>query len=297
MQENIVVLRSKLDPSVNTVIDNSFETRFVVRDDAAVIYLSSFTGCDQACRMCHLTQNGQTDMMPATLDDFIYQAKLSLVEMVEYYRETGGTPKFLHYNFMARGEPLLNPTVMEKWDELSEALINLGNEYLPLVQVKLKISTIMPLMYSTDEFGTITGGYTDIPFQANKPEIYYSLYSIDPEFRRRWIPKSLAPKDALRILSAYRRHGGAVRIHGAFIEGHNDSLPAVLDLVKAIKHYNTTNKFNIVRFNSPDEEKWVEATEEQLGHIQKFLTEKGFDVQMVDRVGTDVSAACGTFVK
>lgn len=296
MQEKVVALFSNLDPSVNLVIDGSFETRFVVRDDAAIIYLSSFKGCDQACRMCHLTQTGQTDMTPATLEDYLEQAKLSLDVMLEHYRETGGDPQFLHFNFMARGEPLLNPTVMEKWDELSEALINLGKQYTPLAQVKLKISTIMPTLYTMDENGTINGGYTEIPFKTNKPEIYYSLYSVNPEFRKRWLPKADHPKDALRILSSYRRHGGSVRVHGAFIEGHNDSLDSVFDLVKAIKHYNTTDKFNIVRFNTPDENKWIEATDEQLGHIQKFLSEKGFTVQMVDRVGFDVKASCGMFV-
>lgn len=297
MQEQIVTLRSKLDPSVNIVIDGSFETRFVVRDDAAIVYLSSFKGCSQACRMCHLTQNGQTDMTPATLEDFLGQAKLSLKEMQAYYETNGGAPAYIHYNFMARGEPLLNPTVMDQWDELSQGLIDAAREFNTDAEILFKISSIIPVLHTTDKDGIINGGYTEFPFKTNKPEIYYSLYSIDPEFRRRWIPNGQHPKDALRMLASYGRRGGAVRIHGAFIEGHNDSLDSVLDLVKAIKYFNTTDRFNIVRFNSPDENKWIEASEEQLEHIRKFLTEKGFEVQMVDRVGADISASCGTFVK
>lgn len=289
-----ITLHSKIDPSVNTLIDG-YETRFVSRDYTPIIYLSSFDGCDQACRMCHLTQNGTTSMNPADVERFVQQATASLIQAKKHFADKT-QPSHLHYNFMARGEPLLNKTIMDNWPQLSAELIRLANEYFLGISVKFKISTIMPPFYEVDDNGTILSGYTEIPFKVNKPEIYYSFYSAQTEFRKRWIPKAQEPKEALRILATYRRGGGEVRIHCAFIEGHNDSLVSVLDLVRSIKYYNTSDKFNIIRFNSPDESKWIEPTEEQLLDIKKFLIDKGFDVQMVERVGMDVGASCGMFI-
>ncbi len=289
-----ITLISKQDPSVNTVLINGYESRFVVRDHTPIIYLSSFNGCDKACRMCWLTQNNQTDMVPADLDMFIEQARCSL-EHAEAFFKDQTAPQSLHFNFMARGEPLVNPTVMGDWETLSKSLIEEAEKVFPGVLVKFKISTIMPHLYDTDENGTVTGGYTDIPFTTNHPEIYYSLYSVQTAFRKRWLPNTQEPKEALRLLSSYSRKGGSVWIHGAFIEGHNDSLVSINDMIRAIKHYNTTNKFNIVRFNSPDESKWVEPTEEWLEEIVKFMERQGLEVQMVPRVGHDVAASCGMF--
>lgn len=295
MSENIIVIKSKIDPSVNTFMDG-FETRFVTREDRGIVYLSSFKGCNQACRMCHLTQTGQTDMTPATVDDFVMQAETSLATMVEYFQSKGETPKFIHYNFMARGEPLLNFYVMQAWDILSEELKAKANQLFPDAEVKFNISTIMTGLYEYNSEGIPVGGYEELPFKTNKPEIYYSLYSVDPEFRRRWLPKAQDYTDMLRILGSYVTKGGQVRFHSAFIQGHNSDMVDVNEMVKAIRFWGLIGHYNIVRFNSPDPEKYEEATEEELEGIKAFLESKGFNVQMVPRVGVDCYASCGVFI-
>lgn len=296
MTENTITLHSKLDPSVNTY-RNGFETRFVVRDDSFIIYLSSFKGCDQACRMCHLTQTAQTDMTPATTLDFIDQAMDSLQEAKKYMQDNGlPEPKCVHFNFMARGEPLLNPTVMGDWTTLSNALASESIAVFPSANIKFKISTIMTGVFKRDENNTIIGGYTSLPFQTNKPEIYYSIYSLDPEFRKRWLPKAEEPREMLRLLSNYVTKGGEVRFHNAYILGHNDDLVDVQQVLSSINFFGLPKKYNIVRFNSPDESRWVETPEEHLNEIKKYMESKGFDVQMVDRVGFDVAASCGMFI-
>lgn len=306
----IIKLLSSQDASVNTVVDGAFETRFVVREsteksgqDDIIIYLSSARGCAQACRMCWLTQTGQTDETPATLEDFIKQAQLSLGEAEKYVYENNRTVASVHYNFMARGEPMLNPIIRNDFEPLGDALImeaaafleaiGAGNSDIP---VKFKISTIMAGIYERDEHGTIVDGLSKLHFGKYQPEIYYSIYSMDPEFRKRWLPKAEVPNEALRLLAAYHRSGGAVRCHSAFIYAHNDEIKDIRGVVQAINFYALPKIFNIVRYNSPDETKSQEAPEEHLEAIVKFLKEKDFEVQMVSRVGTDVYASCGQFV-
>src|SRR5215470_2065768 len=102
-----VARHSELDASVNWVhrVDvGAIEARFVRRRaDTVVIYLSSQTGCSQACRMCHLTATRQTDHRDVTLDEYVAQAEVVL----EHYQRVEPA-RTVHFNFMARGEPLLN---------------------------------------------------------------------------------------------------------------------------------------------------------------------------------------------
>lgn len=300
----MIKLHSEIDASVNT-IDQDFESRFVIRDQTAIIYLSSFKGCDRACRMCHLTQHGQTNMTPATLEDFEKQAILSLEDAKAYFDKNESQPVRLHYNFMARGEPFLNETVMKNWERLSTRLKNLAldmfGESLPVV---FKISTVGTGIYERAEDGTILSALMDLPFKENQPDIYYSLYSVEPEFRRRWLPKTENPTEVLSLLSRYGRAnaelaatglGGRAIIHGAFILGHNDDMNDIAHMCNTIRQFSTFKRFNLVRFNSPDITKWREPDEDYLRAIAEYIESRGLEVEMVTRVGQDVYGSCGQF--
>jgi len=247
--------------------------------------------------MCHLTQTGQTDMTQASLEDFIVQATISLEQAALSATSLNTTPEVLHYNFMARGEPLMNDTIMQNWDDLSEQLISIAHEHFPGIAVKFKISTIMSGFFDEYAEEFLTHGVDNLPFKNNKPEIYYSLYSMNHEFRKRWLPKADLPMEALRILSNYQRSGGKVRIHGAFILGHNDDIDEIRKMLPTIKHFLPDNPtFNIVRYN-PFDEKSCETDEDMMQAIEQTIRDKGFTVQVVERVGEDIKASCGQFVQ
>src|SRR3954464_11714111 len=96
---------SSQDASVNwdrPAAVGRMEARYVRRcPDYFVVYLSSQTGCNQGCRMCHLTATGQTRLRDATLGEKIDQARTVL----DHYRREGRMARSVHFNFMARGEP------------------------------------------------------------------------------------------------------------------------------------------------------------------------------------------------
>jgi 23S rRNA (adenine2503-C2)-methyltransferase len=97
------VHHSAEDDSVNFVAGvgfAAFEARYVRRsDDYFIAYLSSHTGCDRACRFCHLTAMGETSMAWAGMPDFMAQAHRVLSH---YILEVDTPADRVHFNFMAR---------------------------------------------------------------------------------------------------------------------------------------------------------------------------------------------------
>src|SRR3954453_16628795 len=115
------------------------EARYVRRcPDYFVVYLSSQTGCAQGCRMCHLTATGQTRLRDATVGEMIEQARTVLY----HYRREAPPARSVHFNFMARGEPLANQALVADADELLGELARLA--VASKLRPKFLISTIYP---------------------------------------------------------------------------------------------------------------------------------------------------------
>ena len=286
-------LHSKIDTSVNFVVpagDGGFyDSRFVQREpDYFIVYLSSHSGCNQTCRFCHLTATGQTMMKQATLDDFIKQASLVL----KHYDSNINQPAVtVHFNFMSRGEPLLNDVVVNNTCELFSSLSDLAAQ-LGLVS-KFKISTIMPEGFDGNKLSSI--------FQDPRAMLYYSLYSVDPIFRKKWLPHAMLPDKALFFINVLQTTNNRdVAIHGAFIKDQNDSDINAFEMVSLLNSYRIKFKFNIVRYNPYDSRYGIEATEERINRIFEIVV--GCKVfakspnRIVPRVGEDVKASCGMFV-
>jgi len=286
--EQQVAMHSRIDASVNWlhVVDvGAIEARFVRRrQDSIVIYLSSQTGCRQACRMCHLTATGQTDLRNVTLDEYVAQSEMVLA----HYR--GVEPaQTVHFNFMARGEPLLNPALVQQSGVLFDRLWQLANAHG--LRARFLVSTIMPKELDRP---------LEAVFDRYHPEIYYSLYSTDERFRRRWLPKAQPLADALDKLAAWQRATyKIVKLHFAFIRDENDSEASVHAICDAVEARRLFAHVNIVRYNPPSPEHGEESSpsviERNVGILRQRLPHAR--VQVIPRVGFDVHASCGMFVR
>jgi adenine C2-methylase RlmN of 23S rRNA A2503 and tRNA A37 len=126
------------------------------------------------------------------------------------------------------------------------------------------------------------------------PTIYYSLYSVDPGWRRKWLPAALGVEEALENLAEYQRVSKKlVRIHGAFIEGENDSDEHIHGMVSAIQKSGLDAAYNLVRYNPYSPEQGRES--DRLDEIVEIIG-RSMPIKVIPRVGTDVAASCGVFV-
>lgn len=282
------VLISKIDDSVNFVRDmgpgQAIEARYVRRKpEYFACYISSQTACDKACRFCHLTFTGQNNSEDVSLAHMMDQADVVL----DHYRQTAPRAKYVHYNFMARGEPLDSKVILDDNAGLFYGL-NLKARQENL-KPRILISTIMPETFKFCELEDIFTGY--------QPEIYYSLYTLDPDFRRRWMPRAMDPTVALEKLARWQRYTKKIiRIHHALIAGQNDSLDHAVDIVNAVREAELKADFTLVRYN-PASPKHGEESPSYTAYAQ-ILREQipGVRVKTIDRVGVDVAASCGMFV-
>jgi 23S rRNA (adenine2503-C2)-methyltransferase len=262
------------------------EARYVRRcADYVVVYLSSQTGCGQGCRMCHLTATGQTRQRDVTYEEFIEQAETVL----DYYRREAPPARSVHFNFMARGEPLANPIFLANADEL------LGDLARRAVALKLRprylVSTIFPR-----DFGD---RLLEDVFLTHHPEIYYSAYSVRESFRRRWLPKAIPADEALDRLGSWQRSTYKIcKLHYAFIAGENDAEADVHAICDAVEARKLMVHVNIVRYNPFDPGRHgAEPPEEVICRNAAIFQARlpYARVRVIPRVGYDVHASCGMF--
>ncbi len=280
---------SKQDASVNWdhVVDiGRLEARYVRRcPDYFVVYLSSQTGCAQACRMCHLTTSRQTRVRDASFAEIIEQA----ATVLDYYRQEAPPARIVHFNFMARGEPLNNRALIADGDsllgELSRRAVELG------LRPRHLISTIFPRQLDRP---------LDDIFITHHPDLHYSIYSMSPRFRQRWLPKAMPAEIALdRLMQWQRSAHKLVTLHHAYIAGENDSEVDVHQICDAVEERGLKVDINIVRYNSAEPSRYGVESEESILQRNADIYRSRLPqsrVSIIPRVGFDVAASCGMFL-
>lgn len=286
---NLEILHSQEDASVNFVWKGDFpgmlEARYVRRSpEYFVCYLSSQSGCQQACRFCHLTATGQTALIDVSITDILMQAKTVLE-----YAATQEPAKVVHFSYMARGEMLANQHIQKDSKTLLSGLYDLAKIYS--LHPKYMASTIMPKLIEDMQLIDI--------FPYIHPTIYYSIYTLNPDFRKKWLPRAMDPQKALDKLVNYQHlTGKLIRLHWAFINGENDREEDVLGIIQAVKSRKLKVDINLVRYNPASDKHGSETPEDTISKwaetLQIALPESY--VKVVKRVGHDVKASCGMFV-
>lgn len=285
-------LDSKLDASVNWVLEGGLEARYVQRvPEYFIVYLSSHDGCNKACRFCHLTQTGQTSFNEVGLEGYEKQARVVLAHYDELVAKGMVRARHVNFNLMARGEPLANSVVLTQLTELEAVLGRLAAERGLMFNVN--VSSIVPLE-------AVERGLVRIFEGTKHSQLFYSMYSADAGFRRRWLPKAAGVEVVLEQVHELQKAMPelGVVLHWALIEGENDS-QAALDKVGAlVKSHGVRARFNLVRYNPYSEGQGKEASEgvlkERLIQIERFMEVSGS--RIVPKVGFDVKASCGMFV-
>jgi len=292
---NITKLVSKLDKSVNWIQEfkkGSIETRFVrKKQEYIVAYLSSHSGCKMGCKFCFLTQQKQTTFDHVTIQGFSSQ----LNTVLEHYKQEvdGGEPKAdrVNINFMARGEALANKYVISDYTTLFDMFEKQSKVFG--LKPKVNISTILPLSFRGHKLEDIF---------KRPAHIYYSLYSLESDFRKEWLPNAMPVMESLELLKRYeitaleRGIKYPVVFHWSLIEGKNDSVESAKLVAQLLKKFEFQSKFNLVRYNLHPKTFTVESKKtteifqiisEDLGSSKSYI---------VPRVGFDVNASCGMFL-
>lgn len=281
---------SRVDASVNwtrpTPDGGMHECRYVRRSpDYFIAYLSSHSGCRHACRFCHLTQTGQTMFAQAS----VVQLQGQLDQVLAHYDRGQPRAMRLNVNFMARGEPLSNRALMADFDRFARFAKRQSDARG--LELKINVSTIMP-----EDAGDLDlfSSFRDAPVV-----LYWSLYSLDPSFRRRWLPRAQDPQRAMdRLLDWQRRAGGRVVLHWALIEGENDQDETFGEISDFVRASGLEAKLNLVRYNPFSARTGAEAGEDRYAAALKRIG-GGLSVpgsKVVSRVGFDVKASCGMFM-
>ena len=275
-------INSQLDASVNFVeqqLTGFIESRYVRRQaDYFIAYLSSQTGCNRGCQMCHLTATKQTQFLNLDQSDFVSQFETVLAH---YEKDTPA--QTVHLNFMARGEPLANPTIINTGTELLWRLGNRAQDHS--LRPKFNISTIMPV--------TLKKSLCDV-FPIIGPTIYFSIYSVNSSFRNKWLPAAMPVERALDNLKEYQKVSKKiVKFHSAFIRDENDSEEDIAQMMNLIQTYGFHSEFNIVRYNPYSSQQGEESlrVNDIAAQIQQYMPCK-----IIPKVGQDVYASCGQFV-
>lgn len=286
--------------------------------DHLSIYLSSQGGCEMGCTFCWLTENGATSKAPAELDSFGEQMDLVLTHYRYRVHECGDPPLTHAYvNLMARGDPLNNSTILERYPDFYDLLerrasacdlqlrVNLSSIFPKARLAKFKKSSSSSFSNeprSPEGNGSFGGYDLSAIFKGRPVSVYASLYSADPTVRRRHLPGAADVDDILSSLASLDPGlGQQVAIHGAVIRGLNDDPVDQDRLAERVAAYGLSGKVNVVRFNPHPKSTLVEADDASRDRfLQKMslalVQETGGTSKHVDRVARRVFGSCGCFV-
>jgi adenine C2-methylase RlmN of 23S rRNA A2503 and tRNA A37 len=196
---------------------------------------------------------------------------------------------------MSRGDCMTNKYVVKQYTELYDHLesISENNGY---GKIKMNLSSIYPYTLRPYKLSDV--------FKGRQVNFYYSIYTLDREWRRVNMPNAMDPDFALdRLRELQENHkDNTVVFHCAFIKDSNDSIESVQKMADKITSLNfPRTKFNLVRYNPPPNGNSTETDIDRLNTIFSIMNSavtNKVDTQksrIVNRVAPDIYVSCGMF--
>jgi adenine C2-methylase RlmN of 23S rRNA A2503 and tRNA A37 len=234
-------------------------------------------------------------MREATMRELLEQVS-TLVEYVDKVNAEDefrhGFVRTIHFNFMARGEPMENSVLFSAMQTFVLRAESIVLAYRLPYKIRFNVSSIIPTWVLDKEMYELWGMFHDY-----RVHLYYSLYSLDPAFRKRWLPRAADPLKALdKIQELQISTRRPVVFHWAYIKGENDSLQMAEQIAAEIIKRQIHGTFNVVRYNPFSEDHGQEADEPILADCLKVISAALGSGKIIPRVGFDVKASCGMFV-
>lgn len=241
--------------------------------------------------MCHLTATNQRSFKPVGKAEYVQQLDV-LLKHHDSHTPSSATVRPVYINLMARGEPLANRELTHGFANIFQAWNNMcATRGLTLF---VNVSTIVP---------TVAENLAIFPMFGKEfspsVRLYYSMYSLSPTFRRKWLPNAMDPFRAMDMLRDIEmRTKVPITFHWPLIRGENDGDEDIEEIVAAIAARRFEGRYHLVRFNPPPGSQYQEPPSDRLEAVLRRMSKAFPDPKkskMIPRVGEDVHASCGTF--
>lgn len=219
-------LVSKLDRLPGIPMAGKFEARYVQLSSS---HFSAYVSSHRE----HVSADGIPSLVQATLETYLLQVD----GILKHYDEFKRPVDKMHVNFMGKGDPLMNATVLNHFSTLYEhiRMRSLVRE----IDTQVNIGTIMPKSMSSIDLHDVFG---------TKPvRLCYSLFSIENAHIDR-----MDLIDALDKLKGFQdRTGQPVTFHWPLFAERNDDPEKVHNLSAKLRPYSFKGKINLVRHGPP----------------------------------------------
>lgn len=262
---------SKLDGTIKYLWElmdgNAVETVVMSYKYGNTVCISSQVGCRMGCRFCASTLGGRIrDMAPSEMLDEVLFSQLD-----------SGKP-ISHIVLMGIGEPLDN------FDHVVQFLKLVNHpDGMHIGMRHISLSTC-GLIERIDKLGELNLQLT----------LSVSLHAPDDATRSRIMPvNQVYPVEPLMAACAryFQRTGRRISFEYAMIDGVNDTDEHARLLAERVKKVG--GHVNLIPLNHVEEREFAPTKPERLKAFTKILQDRGINVTVRRRLGSDVDASCG----
>lgn len=231
------------------------------------VCISTQAGCRMGCRFCASTLEGvERSLTAGEMLSQIYEIQKDIEERIS------------GVVLMGSGEPLDNYDNVLKFIKMANE-----EEGLHLGQRHITLSTC---------------GLTEKMYELMEENLQItlavSLHAPNDAIRSQIMP--IAKKYSMeQLLEACREYADKtkrrVTFEYALIKGVNDSDSCAIELASKLKHM--LCHVNLIAVNDVEERSYVRSSQEQVKRFARLIEQRGIDVTIRRRLGSDINAACG----